>query len=113
MPFKRTRSQPLSGRVNIRVTEEEQRNLKEAAEVSGLSISEYVRRRAVGYQVIARTDLALAMELRRIGGLLKTVHNESYGAYSETTMRTLLKLNSFLEQLSKGQSIGFEKNGAH
>ena len=59
--------------VTIRVTEREKTRLTEQAEIAGLSLSEYMRRRFFGGRIAAHTDLHTIAELRRIGGLLK--HN--------------------------------------
>ena len=59
--------------VTIRVTPEEKTRLTEQAEIAGLSLSEYMRRRFFGGRIAAHTDLNTIAELRRIGGLLK--HN--------------------------------------
>ena len=59
--------------VTIRVTEEEKKRLTEQAEIAGLSLSEYMRRRFFGGRLAAHLDLSAIAELRRIGGLLK--HN--------------------------------------
>lgn len=60
--------------VTIRVTEREKTRLMEQADIAGLSLSEYMRRRFFGGRpLVAYTDLSTIAELRRIGGLLK--HN--------------------------------------
>ena len=60
--------------VTIRVTEREKTRLTEQAEIAGLSLSEYMRRRFFGGRPLAaHTDLSTVAELRRIDGLLK--HN--------------------------------------
>lgn len=60
--------------VTIRVTSEEKTRLTEQAEMAGLSVSEYLRRRFFGGRpLVAHTDALMVRELRRIGGLLK--HN--------------------------------------
>lgn len=60
--------------VTIRVTEREKTRLTEQAEIAGLSLSEYMRRRFFGGRpLVTHTDLSTVAELRRIGGLLK--HN--------------------------------------
>ena len=58
--------------LTLRVTAEKKR-LMEQAEIAGLSLSEYMRRRFFGGRIAAHTDLNTIAELRRIGGLLK--HN--------------------------------------
>lgn len=58
--------------VTIRVTSEEKTRLTEQAEMAGLSLSEYMRRRFFGGRpLVAHTDALMVRELRRIGGLLK------------------------------------------
>ena len=59
--------------ITLRVTVEEKTRLTEQAEIAGLSLSEYMRRRFFGGRIAAHTDLNTIAELRRIGGLLK--HN--------------------------------------
>lgn len=60
--------------ITLRVTVEEKTRLTEQAEIAGLSLSEYMRRRFFGGRpLVAHADLSTVAELRRIGGLLK--HN--------------------------------------
>lgn len=60
--------------VIFRVTPEEKNRLAEQAEIAGLSLSEYMRRRHFGGRpIVSQTDMIMVGELRRIGGLLK--HN--------------------------------------
>ena len=58
----------------IRMSPAENQRLIEYAEISGITVSEYIRRKCFGGRSItAYTDLAVIRELRRLGGLLK--HN--------------------------------------
>ena len=60
--------------LTLRVTAEEKTRLMEQAEIAGLPLSEYMRRRFFGGRpLVAHADLSTVAELRRIGGLLK--HN--------------------------------------
>ncbi len=93
------RSAYLSGRINLRVTQQELTDIHEQAEKSGLSLSEYVRRRVLGRRVISRIEKKMLYELRRQGGLLKYVFNESQGIYSEKTATALDSINSFIRGL--------------
>lgn len=87
--------------IHIRVTEEEQSAIRENAEVSGLSMSEYIRRRALSRRVPSRIETKMLSELRRQGGLLKYVFKESHGMYSEKTATALENLNTFITGLEK------------
>ncbi len=57
--------------VTFRLSEKDRKDLVEQATVAGLSVSEYIRLRALGHPVMARSDAALLRELRRQGGLIK------------------------------------------
>jgi hypothetical protein len=92
MTFKRTPAEPLTCQCNIRFTPSEFDELKEAASIAGITVSTYVRQRALGRRIAANTDLIAIRELRRIGGLLKHIHNESGGAYSNLTADTLTEI---------------------
>ena len=60
--------------LTFRVTAEEKARLEQQADMAGLSVSAYLRRRFFGGRpLIAHTDAMMIRELRRIGGLLK--HN--------------------------------------
>lgn len=89
--------------VTIRVTEEEKKRLTEQAEIAGLSLSEYMRRRFFGGRISACTDLNTIAELRRIGGLLKhnfeTVRAAGRREDLEEMNRTLWALRQVMEAL--------------
>ena len=91
----------LEGRIDIRVTKEEREEIQEYAEASGLSVSEYVRRRTLGRRVDSVTDVRMLSELRRQGGLLKKIFNESKGMYSEKVAVALENINKFIELLER------------
>ena len=91
--------------VTIRVTSEEKTRLTEQAEMAGLSLSEYMRRRFFGGRpLVAHTDALMVRELRRIGGLLKH-HFETLrlGGASVTVLmqqeETLRKLVSAIDRI--------------
>jgi len=91
----------LEARIDFRVTTEERREIQEQAEASGLSISQYVRRRALGRRVDSVTDIKMISELRRQGGLLKKIFNESNGMCSEKIEATLGGLNGVIKILER------------
>ena len=57
--------------VTFRISEKDRKDLLEQASAAGLSVSAYIRRRALGHPVLSRSDAALLRELRRQGGLIK------------------------------------------
>lgn len=91
----------LEGRIDFRVTVEERQEIQEQAEASGLSVSEYVRRRALGRRVDSVTDVKMISELRRQGGLLKKIFNDSNGMYNEEIKIALDNINKFIESLER------------
>jgi len=82
--------------VTMRLTEEERQMLIEEADVCGLSLSSYIRQRSFGKRVSAKTDLRVLGEVKRLGGLLKHVHNESRGAYSAKTAKAIDEITAFV-----------------
>jgi len=90
---------PAVKRIDIRITESDKERLKGRAKTAGMSISEFMRRRALSIPVIAYTDMVTVRELRRLGGLLKHLHKESKGRYSQDTSDTLITLQSAIRKL--------------
>lgn len=95
------RRENLEARLDVRVTREERREIQEQAEASGLSVSEYVRRRTLGRRVDSVMDVKMLSELRRQGGVLKKIFNESNGMYSEKIAVALESINKFIESLER------------
>ena len=91
----------LEGRIDFRVTIEEREEIQEQAEASGLSVSEYVRRRALGRRVDSVVDVKMISELRRQGGLLRKIFNDSNGMYNEEIKIALDNINKFIESLER------------
>lgn len=85
-------------RIYARVTEEEYAKIQEQADVAAISISEFLRRRALGRKIAAKSDLRVLAELRRLGGLLKFVYTETRtetrGAYSKKTAEAIQSLTA-------------------
>jgi hypothetical protein len=101
MPFEVQGSEPLDAVINVRLTVTEKARLKEDADLAGLSMSELVRRRYFGRPIIANADIVMIKELRRLGGLLKHIHNESGGVYSKDTAGALADLKAYIGKLSR------------
>jgi hypothetical protein len=94
--------------IGIRLSEEEDRRIREQAEMSHLTISEFMRRRALGKQIVPKSDLGILSELRRLGGLLKHVHLETRGSYSELTANAIRALEAYGRKLERSYE---ERNG--
>ena len=88
-------------RIYARLTVDEYADLKEQADASALSLSEYVRRRVFGRRVTSKVDLRVLAELRRLGGLLKHIHNETGGMYSEDTQDAIQALTAYARNLER------------
>ncbi len=61
-------------RIAIRCTENERMMIEAKAAQAGLSLSEYLRRAALGRRITVKTDVRLIGELRRLGGMLKHLY---------------------------------------
>lgn len=94
--------EPLDRVLHIRTTQSELAHIAQQAEAAGLSISAYVRRCAAHRKISSRTDDAMIRELRRIGGLLKHLHIESGGAYSDATAAGLDSIRAAIDAVARG-----------
>lgn len=63
--------------LSSRCSEDEYQRVSHAAQAAGLSNCAYVRLRATGAHVAAKTDAQTVKELRRVGGLLKKLWTAS------------------------------------
>ena len=74
----------------------------EQARACGLTVSSYCRSLILGRVVTSRTDLVTVNELRRLGGLLKHIHNESRGVYSAATAAALNDVRTAIRRIAGG-----------
>ena len=95
-----TKKENKTSRLSIRFTETEHSHVKNEAVLSGLTAAAFARKRILGARVASKADLAVLAELRRLGGLLKHVHNESRGAYSALTAQAIRDLSAYVRELA-------------
>lgn len=100
----------LDDAIKVRLTSLEKAALKEEADLAGLTMSELVRRRYFGRPIIASADAVMVKELRRLGGLLKHIHNdtvlnhlhdENGSANGQLTAATLAEIKRFIESINR------------
>jgi hypothetical protein len=77
MPFTSRTNDRASSRFEMRLTAAERQQLRDEADLAGMSISELVRKRTFGKTIHAATDLIMIRELRRLGGLQKYTKTSS------------------------------------
>jgi len=100
------RAKKFQRRRTVRLTEYEDDRLIAQANIAGLTVAEYLRRRFFGGRpVVAYTDAVTVNELRRLGGLLK--HNfqtlrqaDAPADCFRTQEETLRKLVAAIEKIS-------------
>ena len=90
----------LDQRITLRLTSSEKAQLIEDANLAQLTLSELIRRRYFGKPILASTDAQTIRELRRMGGLLKHIWNESGATYNENIAPALLAIKQYIEQLA-------------
>jgi hypothetical protein len=90
----------LDQRITLRLTSSEKAQLIEDANLAQLTVSELIRRRYFGKPILASTDAQTIRELRRMGGLLKHIWNESGATYNENIAPALLAIKQYIEQLA-------------
>lgn len=101
MVFQKIGDEGLDAFVNVRLTSEEKERLRDDADMAALSMSALIRARYFGRPVVAHADQVMIKELRRLGGLLKHVHNESGGAYATETSAALFLVSEAIRRVSK------------
>jgi len=106
VPFRRKGQANLTERLDVRVAPGEKEQLRGIACAAGLGVSDLVRLRALGRPVVSRTDATTIRELRRLGGLLKKVHVDSGGAYSQQTAAALRTLHAAIARLAGREPAG-------
>jgi hypothetical protein len=87
-------------RITFRLSEPEYARISDNLQVLGLTLSAFVRKSALGQRAASRADLAVLAELRRLGGLLKHVHNETRGSYSDLTAQAIRDLSAYVRELT-------------
>jgi hypothetical protein len=87
-------------KITVRLTEAERDFLAAEADICGLPLSSLMRSRGLGKRVAAKSDLRVLAELRRMGGLLKHLHNETKGAYSSLTSDCLKEIAAYVRALN-------------
>ena len=101
---KQTEKEELKHRlrkITFRLTESEYAQISDDLAVCGFTLSSLVRKRLLGIRVASRADLAVLSELRRLGGLLKHIHNETRGAYSGLTAQAIKDLSAYARVLTE------------
>ena len=103
-------------RIGIRLSAKEQNQILEQANASSLTISDFIRRMALGKEIVPKSDLVaigqltrILGELRRLGGLLKNIHLETQGRYSEDTRQAIQTLEAYVRDLSNADLGSFKK----
>ena len=100
-------------RIGFRLNDKEREFVFRQAEASSLSASEFIRRRVLGRVIVPKSEVMklgeltrVLNELRRLGGLLKNLHLETRGIYSEDTRKAIQSLELYAKHL-EGQRRKF------
>ena len=101
------RIQGATLRIEIRITEEEKAIIKDQANSSSLTMSEYIRRSALNKRILSTMDQKAAGELARLGGLQKHLLSQIKGLPDEEGLRkglnsTLLAVHNAMRALKTG-----------
>jgi phosphate uptake regulator len=94
-PARRTR------KISFRLSEAEYAQVSDELAICGVTISTLARKRLLSQRVASHADLAVLSELRRLGGLLKHIHNETLGAYSSLTAQAIRDLSAYARVLAE------------
>ncbi len=101
MAFKKLGDEALDAVVNVRLLVDEKVRLRFDADAASMSMSALIRARYFGRPIIAHADMVMIKELRRLGGLVKHLHNESGGAYAPETSAALALLSDAIRRVGR------------
>lgn len=90
----------LDRRITIRLSAVEEEVLLKDANLAQITISELIRRRYYGREILASTDAQTIRELRRMGGLLKHIWSESSIDLSKEIRPVLDTIRNSIERLA-------------
>jgi hypothetical protein len=97
----RKEREKLTRRITFRLCESEYAQISGELAVCGITASALTRKRLLSRKVASRADLAMLAELRRLGGLLKHVHNETRGEYSNLTAQAIRDISAYARSLTE------------
>ena len=81
----------------LRLTLEEDDFIVEQAKAAGLTVSEFMRRRALSKRIVSKADLQLINQVSKLGGLMKhlaSVYPEQRLEFGKVLNETILFLRS-------------------
>lgn len=105
MPFEIIGTEKLSERVGVRFTKCEKAKLQRLADDAGLTVSELVRRITFGRKLISCVEEMHIRELRRLGGLLKALYNQSGGVNAVESAKVLVRIYQAIDTQANRGSI--------
>ncbi|PIJ56670.1 hypothetical protein BOM23_15540 [Erwinia sp. OLMDLW33] len=74
--MKKSESRKMTVSLRVRCTEEDSSRIREKADASDMSVSEFLRRAALGRRIVTRTDSRMVTQLLQHGGLLKHLYTQ-------------------------------------
>lgn len=96
-----SKPEPCNKKMTISFTEKELQSVRDTVSQTDLSMSEYGRRCILGRSIVSKADEEQTRLLLKITGLLKHIHNESGGAYSNKTLAMLNDVHSLIASLKR------------
>jgi hypothetical protein len=98
--LKKANKELKTRKITFRLSEPEYARVSENLSVCGLTFSAFTRKSVLGQRVASHADLTVLAELRRLGGLLKNIHNGTRGAYSNLTAQAIRDLSAYARELA-------------
>jgi hypothetical protein len=102
MPMTTRGKERASSRFEMRLSPSEREGLCDEADHAGVTVSELVRRRALGRPIHSAADLTMIRELRRLGGLQKHMISRLLEDHSVTRecIETIRALRAAIERVA-------------
>lgn len=102
----------LGATLNIRLSLAEKKKVAMESDFAKMSMAEIVRARLNGAPIVAAVDYEMINAVRKATGLVKNLHVESNGAYSEETRAAVNALTALAKSIiEKHISVGPDRAG--
>ena len=103
MPFQQIGNESLSETFELRLSPSDKAWICEQAKLCGMSMAEFIRRRALGLEIVAKSDLVMKNDLNRLGGMLKKSLNDIKSeSGQQQVFMTMAAIRDLKERITRG-----------
>jgi hypothetical protein len=103
VPFEQIGNETLSETYEFRLSQSDKAWIREQAKLCGMSMAEFVRRRALGMEIVPKADVAMMNRLNSLGGMLKKALNNITSKNGQIEIfKTMAAIREMREAIKRG-----------